>query len=191
MKFIKVVVWLVCLFPIVWLMIEASSGQLGANPQEVLIHESGLWALRFLLLTLLITPLRNGLAWGVLVRFRRMMGLYSFFYASVHVFFYISFELAWDFSLFFQEIIKRNYLVLGMLAWLILLVLALTSSNASKRWLAKKWKRLHRWVYLVAPLVVIHFWWSLKAGYTEPVVYGLIALLLLGLRWPRLQKLIR
>ena len=154
---------------------------LGANPVEALSHESGTWTLRFLLLTLAMTPLaRLGLRRAV--SFRRMLGLFTFFYASVHflVWFWLDRQLDWAYML--EDVLKRPYITVGFLAFLILLALAMTSNMASMRRLGRHWKTLHRGVYAAAVLGILHYLWLVKADALLPLVYFGIFALLMALR---------
>jgi sulfoxide reductase heme-binding subunit YedZ len=178
---IKPVVFVLSLLPLALLVHAAATDNLGANPVERLTHQTGLWGLYFLLLTLSITPLKQftGVAWPVSLR--RMLGLYAFFYACLHlaVYFWLDQSFLWEAIV--EDILKRPYITLGLTAWLLLLPLALTSNQLSMRLLKKNWKRLHRLVYIAALLVVFHFVWLVKADYSEPKLYlGILLFLLLA-----------
>lgn len=166
-------------------------GDLGANPLETVTHTTGDWALRFLLLTLAMTPLRRllGQAWPL--QLRRMLGLFAFFYASLHllVWLVLDQEMAWRNIL--ADIAERPYVTVGFLAWLLLVPLALTSTRGAMRRLGRNWSRLHRLVYPIGILGVLHFLWLVKADLFEPLVYGVILALLLAFRLPlgRLRQL--
>ncbi len=156
---------------------------LGSNPAEFITRATGDWTLRFLLITLAVTPLRKLTGWGWLLRFRRMLGLYAFFYGMVHLSSYVSFDHVFDFGEIIKDIIKRPFITVGFFSLLLMLPLALTSANAMVRRLgAKRWIALHRLIYLISPLAVLHFWWMVKRDLTEPIIYALILLLLLGYR---------
>ena len=161
---------------------------LGANPAEFITRATGDWALRFLLLTLCVTPLRRVSGWSWLIRLRRMLGLYAFFYACVHFSSYISFDHVFDVQAIFKDILKRPFITVGFATLLLLLPLAVTSTNAMVRRLgAQRWRMLHRLVYVLAPLAVLHFWWMVKRDVTEPAIYGVILAGLLATRipWPK------
>ncbi len=179
----KPVVFVLCLLPLAWLVYGAAAEQLGANPAEALIRGLGDWALRFLCLALAVTPLRLHTRTPQLARFRRMLGLFVFFYASLHLLAYGWLDMGLELADIGRDILKRPFILVGFASWLLLLPLALTSSNRAVRALGgPAWKALHRLVYLIAPLVLLHFFW-MRAGkndFAEVAVYGaLIALLLL------------
>ncbi|MFC3204358.1 sulfite oxidase heme-binding subunit YedZ [Alteromonas oceani] len=159
---------------------------LGADPVKALIHFTGIGALNLLLITLLISPTARYLPAPVLMRFRRMLGVYVFVYAAIHLLTYISFELQFDWSLVVGEIIKRPYITIGMVALLLLAALTITSPNKVRQRLGKRWQPLHNTIYLVVFLALLHFSWSRKTGLQEPLIYWVIALLIL---LPRLQYL--
>nr|WP_234987695.1 protein-methionine-sulfoxide reductase heme-binding subunit MsrQ [Lysobacter spongiicola] len=161
------------------------SGALGADPVAAVEHHLGIWALRMLLLTLAITPLRQLTGLASLLKFRRMLGLYAFFYATAHFAAYLVLDLRGYWALIFEEIAKRPYITVGFLAWLLLLPLALTSTRAAMRRLGRNWGRLHRLVYPIAILAVLHFWWVVKSDIREPLLYAGILALLLGWRISR------
>ena len=156
---------------------------LGANPAEYITRATGDWTLRFLLITLAVTPLRKLTGWGWLLRLRRMLGLYAFFYVVVHLSSYVSFDHVFDFGEIIKDIIKRPFITVGFASFLLLLPLAVTSTNAMVRRLgAKRWIALHRLIYVIGPLGVLHFWWMVKRDLTEPIIYALVLALLLGYR---------
>lgn len=158
------------------------SGGLGADPVAEIEHRLGLWALRFLMLTLAITPVRQLLHQPVLVRFRRMLGLYTFFYATLHFSAYLVLDLRGYWAQIFEEIVKRPYITVGFTAWLLLVPLAITSTQGSIRRLGRNWARLHKLVYAVGVLAVLHFWWLVKSDVREPALYAAILAVLLGWR---------
>jgi sulfoxide reductase heme-binding subunit YedZ len=175
------------LLPCVWLLWRESMGQLGANPIEAMIRELGLWALRLLLLTLCVTPVRQLLQWHALVRVRRMLGLYSFFYAMLHVISYLWLDQSFDISDIFNDIVKRPFITVGFLSFMLLIPLAMTSSNRMiQRLGGKQWRQLHRLVYLIGILSVLHFWWMAesKSRLAEPWLYAIALVVLLALRVP-------
>jgi methionine sulfoxide reductase heme-binding subunit len=156
---------------------------LGANPAEFITRTTGDWTLRFLLLTLVVTPLRKLLGWHWLAGFRRMLGLYAFFYGLVHLSSYVSFDHVFELAEILKDILKRPFITVGFTALVLLLPLAVTSTDRMVRRLgAKRWLALHRLVYVIAPLGVLHFWWMVKADLTEPAIYAAILALLLGYR---------
>ena len=176
---------LLCCTPLIWLVIGAVTGSLGANPTEALIRELGQWALRFLLITLMATPARRWLGWGLLLNYRRMLGLFGFFYGLLHLLGFIWFEHFFDWQELFSDVIKRPFITLGMLALLLLLPLALTSTRRAVIRLGfRKWQQLHRLLYLAVTLALVHFFLLVKADLLEPIIYLLVWVLLLGLRLP-------
>lgn len=182
------------LLPLAWLVWCTLTDQLGANPAETLIRATGDWTLRGLCLTLAITPLRVLLGWPELLRFRRLLGLLTFGYACLHLLCYTGFDMGFEWADIARDIPKRPFVLVGALALALLLPLAATSWNgAMRRMGARRWQALHRSVYAVAVLAILHFWWmrSGKRNFTEVWVYGLILAGLLGWRMPRgLKKLL-
>ena len=160
----------------------ANIDALGADPVAEIEHRTGTWALRLLLATLAITPLRQLTGQARLVGFRRMLGLYAFFYASLHLAAFLALDLGGWWSTIFEEIIRRPYITVGFLAWLGLVPLAITSTRGWMRRLGRNWGRLHRLVYAIAVLAVVHFWWIVKSDLREPMVYAGILAVLLGWR---------
>ena len=179
----KPLVFVLCLLPLAQLVWGAAADQLGANPAEALIRGLGDWTLRFLCLTLAVTPLRVRTRTPQLARFRRMLGLFTFFYACLHLLAYGWLDMGLDMADIGRDILKRPFILVGFTAWLLLLPLALTSVNRAVRWLGgRRWQALHRLVYLIAGLALLHFFW-MRAGkndFAEVALYAtLIALLLL------------
>lgn len=156
---------------LVWLYVAAINGWLGGEPVEAIIHYLGIGALRLLLLTLAISPLVKLLKFGQLNKLRRPLGLWCFVWASLHFAAWLWLDLALDWTLIGSELVKRSFIVLGFVSWLILLALAITSLPPLVRALGRRWKILHAWVYPTSIAVCIHFWWSLKSGWIEPVIY--------------------
>ena len=161
---------------------------LGADPVAAIEHELGLWALRLLLVTLAITPLRQLLGQPALLRFRRMLGLWAFAYASLHFCAWLVLDLRGWWSQVFVEIAERPYITVGFAAWLLLVPLAVTSTRGWMRRLGRNWGRLHRLVYAVAVLAVLHFWWVVKSDVREPLLYAAILAVLLGWRLVRRRQ---
>lgn len=188
----KVTVFVLALLPAAWLFWAALTDQLGANPAEALIRSLGDWSLRFLVLVLLVTPLRIWAGWPALARLRRMLGLFMFFYASLHLLAYAWFDQEFDGAAVVDDVIKRPFILVGMLSWLLLLPLAATSFNRAIRWLGvQRWQALHRNVYLVACLAILHFFWmrSGKNDFAEVVVYAAVLGALLAWRlWRRWRR---
>ena len=161
---------------------KTGSDALGADPVAEIEHRLGLWALRLLLITLAITPLRQLSRQPVLIRFRRLLGLYAFFYASLHLAAYLGLDLRGYWTQIFEEIAKRPYITVGFTAWLLLVPLALTSTQGWVRRLGRNWIRLHRLVYVIGVLAVLHFWWLVKSDIREPLLYAALLAVLLGWR---------
>ncbi len=187
----KPAVFVLACLPVAWLFWAAVSDQLGANPAEALIRSLGDWSLRFLVLVLAITPLRVLAGWPALARFRRMLGLFVFFYVSLHLLAYAWLDMGFDLAGLALDVIKRPFILVGMTAFLLLLLMAATSFNRAIRTLgARRWQLLHRSVYAVAALAVLHFFWmrSGKNDFNEVAVYAAILAVLLGWRlWRGLQ----
>ena len=181
----KPLAFAIACLPLLWLVYSGSTGQLGANPQEALVRGTGDWTLRFLCIALAITPLRIIAGIAALARFRRMMGLYVFFYGAMHAFAYAGFDQGFDFTEIGLDIWKRPFILVGFMSLLLLTLLGVTSFNAAIRYLgSKRWQALHRLVYAVALLALLHFFW-MRAGkndFFEVAVYAAIIGLLLGWR---------
>jgi len=172
-----------------WNVYSTNSDALGADPVAEIEHRLGLWALRLLMVALAITPLRQLTGKPVLVRFRRMLGLYAFAYACLHFSAYLILDLRGYWTQIFEEIAKRPYITVGFAAWLLLLPLAITSTQGWIRRLGRNWGRLHKLVYAVGVLAVLHFWWLVKSDIREPALYAAILAVLLGWRaWKWLAK---
>lgn len=172
-----------------WSVAKTGGNALGADPVAEIEHRLGLWAIRFLMLTLAITPLRQLTGWNMLIRFRRMLGLYAFAYASLHFAAYLVLDLRGYWTQVFEDIAKRPYITVGFIAWLLLVPLAVTSTTGWIKRLGRNWARLHKAVYAVAVLAVLHFWWLVKSDIREPALYAGIAALLLGWRiWKWWQR---
>lgn len=184
---IKALLFVLCLLPLAASLWQALSGQ-AVNPVETLTRDSGSWALNLLLAGLAITPLRRLGAPGWLLRLRRMLGLYAFFYASVHLLIYLWLDQLFDWAAIGHDIIKRPFITVGMAAFALLLPLAITSTDGWLRRLKRRWGQLHRLVYPLAILAVIHYLWLVKRDLTEPLLYAAVLAVLLGRRlWWRLR----
>ena len=183
----KPLIFILCLLPFGLLLFNALGGRLGANPIEEMTHITGEWGLRFLLLTLSVTPLRRLTKINRLIRYRRMLGLYAFFYLSLHFLTYLILDQFFDWQAIIRDIIERPYITVGFLAFVLLIPLAITSTKKMIRRLGGRWHKLHRLVYVIAILGVLHFLWLVKADWLEPLVYGGILALLLILRLPQLR----
>ena len=189
---IRRAIYIIGLMPAVWYFFLGITDQLGADPQKTLERLLGLWALRFLILSLAITPLRR-LGGPNLIRYRRAVGLLAFTYASLHLTVYMVLDQALDFAAIWADIVKRPYITVGMFAFVILVPLAITSNNALIRRLGgSAWQRLHRLVYVAAAAAAVHFVMVVKAWPPEPLIYaGIVAILLLFRLWLYVQKKLR
>ena len=181
-RWLKPLLFLLSLGPALWLLAAALSGNLGANPIEAITRSLGDWALRFLLLTLAISPLRRLTGWRWLLGHRRMLGLYSFFYASLHLLSYLVLDQFFYWPEIWADIIKRPYITVGMLSFLLLIPLAVTSTTGWMRRLGRHWQQLHRLVYLTAIGGVLHYYMLVKADTSDPLLYAFILSVLLSLR---------
>lgn len=161
----------------------------GADPVEGITHYTGIAGLNTLILTLCLSPIAKILNLGSLIKFRRVMGLYCFFWATLHLFTYLILNIRLDLHLFFSELIQRPYLTLGGVAWIILFVLAITSFQFFRKKVGQYWQMIHYAVYLVLLLVPIHFYWSKKSELIEPSIYLAVSVVLLALRWKTLKKI--
>ena len=180
-RLVKPLLFVACLVPFALLVHAALTDGLGANPIETVTHSTGDWTLRLLLVTLAMTPLRRLLGHAWPIRLRRMLGLFAFFYACLHFLAWAWLDQQWLPQAILADIADRPYITVGFIAWLLLIPLALTSTRWSMRRLGRRWKRLHRSVYLVGILGIVHFLWLVKADLSEPIVYAvLLGLLLLS-----------
>jgi len=180
---LKAVLFVACLIPLLRLGWLAMHHGLGANPIEYITRSTGWWILSFLMLTLLVTPLRRLTGWNWLLRLRRMLGLYAFFYVCLHFSIYIWLDQFFDWQGIVKDIAKRPFITIGFAGFVLLIPLAITSTNAMVRRLgSKRWQALHRLVYVIAILGVIHFWWLEKKDVTEPLIFAGILAVLLGIR---------
>ncbi len=180
--YIKRLIFIISLWPILSLSVAIFLNNLGANPVEFIERHFGKWALIFLCLTLSMTPLRRITHMNQWILYRRMLGLFTFFYATVHLLCYIGLDYHFAWIDIKNDIIKHRYVLVGFLGWLLLLPLAITSSDKMMRKLKFNWKRLHRLIYLIAILGVLHFLWLVKKDITEPLIYAFIIFILFILR---------
>jgi sulfoxide reductase heme-binding subunit YedZ len=182
----KVFVWSLCLVPLAWLVARAfavAGTSLGANPVETVLHTLGKTGLNLLLITLAVTPIRRLTGFNVLIRFRRLLGLFAFFYLVLHFTTYAVLDLRLQWSMLFVDITERPYITVGMLALAGMIPLALTSTQKMQRRLGRKWATLHKMIYPVAVLAIVHFLWQAKSDLDpEPLVYAGVLTLLLGYR---------
>ena len=188
---IKAIIFVLCLLPAVNLALGWQADALGANPIETITRASGEWTLRFLLITLAVTPLRRltGLHW--LLRLRRMLGLYAFAYATAHFAIYLWLDQFFDWGAIARDILERPFITVGFAAFVLLIPLVATSNSfAIRRLGGRQWQSLHRSVYAIAIIAVVHFWWLVKADVLEPAIYALILAALLGVRawWRELER---
>lgn len=179
---VKIIVFIICLLPAVLLLSNFYLDQLGANPFEELTRRSGEWTLRFLLIVLAITPLRKITKQNWLMAYRRMLGLYTYFYACFHLLTYLWFDQFFDWQEIYVDIVKRPFITVGILAFSLLTPLAITSTNNWMKRLGKRWKQLHQLVYVISILAILHFIWLVKADIRTPLIYAGILSILLGYR---------
>ncbi|MDN4039807.1 sulfite oxidase heme-binding subunit YedZ [Massilia sp. YIM B02443] len=186
---VKAAIFVLGLLPFARLVWGTASGSF-TDPLAAITQGSGEWALYFLCITLAVTPLRRLTGWNWVVRLRRMLGLFTFFYALVHFIAFLWFDHFFDVAAMLADVVKRPFILVGFIAFVLLIPLAATSTNAMiKRLGGKRWQWLHRLIYLIAPLAILHFWW-MKAGkndFAQPILFGVIVAVLLGLRvvWSR------
>ncbi|MBA6341855.1 protein-methionine-sulfoxide reductase heme-binding subunit MsrQ [Colwellia sp. MB02u-10] len=185
---LKIAIHLLAFLPLFVLYFLAFTEQLGADPVEEVIHFTGMGAFNLLLISLLVTPVAKKYRQGYLLQIRRLLGLYSFTYAMFHLLNFLAFEVQFDLVLFFDEIIDRPYITVGMAALMILFSLALTSITALRRKMGTKWQKLHNGVYLAVLLIALHFFWSVKSDIVEPTIYFTMAVLLLILRKDKIKR---
>ena len=185
----RAAVWALALIPLGLLAQRVLQGRLGANPIEFIEHYFGLWSLRLLMATLAVTPLRMLTGWSEPLKMRRTVGLWAYVYVCLHFAVYIVFDLnildpAHAAKQLAEDLVKRLYITVGFTAWLLLLPLAITSTDGWQRRLKRRWKSLHRLIYIAAALGVLHFVWLVKKDLSEPLLYAAILLALLAFRWP-------
>ena len=178
----KPLVFVLGLVPLAGLIFIVLTGRTSANPAEDILLTTGIWALRFLLATLTITPLRRLTGWNVLIQYRRMLGLFAFFYASVHLFSYITFDRFFAVDEILADVAKRPFITAGMTAFVLMLPLAVTSTKGWIRRLGRRWQSLHRLIYVCAIAGCLHFIWKVKVVIGEPVYYAVFLALLLAFR---------
>jgi sulfoxide reductase heme-binding subunit YedZ len=190
---VKLAIFILALLPFVRLIIGGVMDDLGANPIEKITRSTGYWTLTFIMVTLTITPLRKLTGWNWLTRTRRMLGLFAFFYASLHFLTYLVIDQFFDWDSILKDIVKRPYITVGFPSFLLLIPLAITSNNALiKKLGGKRWRWLHRLVYVVAVGGVVHYWWLVKKDLTNPITFAVILAVLLGFRvvyWWHARKL--
>lgn len=185
---IKAALFVACLVPLARLVYLGMTGGLGANPIEFITHSTGTWTLVGLLTTLSVTPLRKLTGQGWLIRVRRLLGLFAFFYACLHFTTYIWLDQFFDLHSIAKDIAKRPFITVGFAAFVLLVPLALTSTNAMMKRLGRNWQKLHRLVYPIAVLGVVHYLWLVKKDITSPLIYGLVLSLLFLMRLPAISQ---
>jgi len=183
LAWLKITVFLLALFPLCKLGLSAYFDDLGANPIEKITRTTGYWTLSFLLITLTITPMRRLSGWSWPARLRRMLGLFVFFYGSLHFLTYLVLDQFFDWISIVNDIVKRPYITVGFPAFILLIPLAITSTNRMmKRLGGKRWRTLHSLIYLIAVGGVVHYWWLVKKDITNPLAFALLLAVLLGIR---------
>lgn len=188
LRILKPLTFFLCLLPIAWclwqvtLLQQAMPNDLGADPGKAIVHFNGAWTLRFLLLTLLVSPLRKMTGWNFIARIRRMLGLFTFFYASVHLASYYVFLLELRLVDVAIDVIKRPFITVGFLSFILLIPLAISSNRWMIRYLRHRWQLLHRLIYPIAVLAIIHLVWLTRTDYLDAFIYGVIVAALLGYR---------
>ena len=188
---LRIVLWVACLLPLARLVWLGSTDGLGANPIEFITRSTGTWTLVILLTTLCVTPLRQLTGWTELVRVRRLLGLFAFFYACLHFSIWLGVDQFFDWPAMLKDIVKRPFITVGFVALLLLAPLAITSTDAMRRQLKRNWARLHRLVYVVPVLGVLHYWWLVKSGVQTPMPYTIAVVVLLAWRllaWIRQRR---
>ncbi len=173
---------LICLIPLLWLSFDIAFDKLGSNPIQALHFRLGDWALRFLCLTLAITPTQKMTKWRGMSNYRQLFGLYAFFYASLHFLVYLLVDHALQWRIIGIDIIESTYIWFGILAYIIIFILAITSPKFVKKRLGRNWKKLHRFIYLAAGAGILHYFWQLRSNLAEPLFYLIIIALLLSFR---------
>jgi len=178
-RILRTGVFLLCLVPFLWALYATFAGRLGPDPAETLMHFTGAWSLRLLALTLLVSPLRVWTGWSRIMKLRRMLGLYAFFYACVHFGVFLQFYIGWTGAALAEEVAERPYVSAGFVAWLLMLPLALTSTRRMRRRLGALWTRLHKQVYAVAVIACLHLLWQARSDIGEALAYIVVFSLLL------------
>jgi len=188
-RLLRPLVFAASLGPVVFLALGALQGTLGANPIEAITRSTGVWTLRFMLLTLAVTPLRVWSGWNDVIRVRRMLGLFAFFYGSLHLVTYVWLDQFFDWAAIVKDVAKRPFITAGFSAYVLLVPLALTSTAAMIRRLGgRTWRRLHRLAYVAAAIGVVHYWWLVKLDTRPPRNYGILLAVLLLVRLFTVRK---
>jgi len=181
-KYIKIPIFFFCLLPILIIFYQIIFNQLGPEPVKEITHVTGNWTLRFIIITLAMTPLQKLTKLNFWISYRRMFGLFVFFYASTHMMTYVGIDYRFDWSSISDDIVKKKFIFAGFLAWILLVPLALTSSKRIIRILRDKWKKLHKLIYIISLLGIVHYLWLVKVVTIEPLIYTVIILTLLLFR---------
>ena len=181
-NYIKIPIFFLSLLPILIIFYQIIFNQLGPEPVKEITHVTGNWTLRFIIITLAMTPLQKFTKLNFWISYRRMFGLFVFFYASAHMMTYVGIDYRFDWSSIGDDIVKKKFILAGFLAWLLLVPLALTSSKRMIRLLRDKWKKLHKLIYIISLLGIIHYLWLVKVVTIEPLIYLIIIVILLTLR---------
>ena len=181
-KAAKVLVFTASLTPLVWLVVRTLTGRLGINPVEDLELTTGIWALRFLVITLSVTPVRRITGWNRVIQYRRMFGLFTFFYVCVHFAIYIGLDQFFALGAIVKDVVKRPFITMGFTAFVLMIPLALTSTKGWIRRLGRRWQALHRLIYICGVCAAIHYLWKVKVMIGSPVYYAIVIGLLLGFR---------
>ena len=182
-SYLKVVIFIFSLVPIFYIIYQILNNQLGPEPIKDITHHTGKWTLYFIVITLSMTPLKKITKINIWINYRRMFGLFIFFYASVHLMTYVGLDYRFDLTSIGDDIIKKKYIFIGFSAWLLLIPLAVTSNKRMMKILKNKWKKLHRLIYLISLCGAIHYLWLVKRDLTEPLIFLTVILILLTFRF--------
>ena len=182
-RYLKIIIFILSLAPIFFIIYQIINSQLGPEPIKDITHHTGKWTLYFIVITLAMTPLKNITKQNIWIKYRRMFGLFIFFYASVHLMTYVGLDYRFDLTDIGDDIIKKKYIFIGFSAWLLLIPLAVTSNRRMIKILKDKWKKLHRLIYLISLFGAIHYLWLVKRDLTEPLIFLAVILILLAFRF--------
>ena len=181
-KYFKVIVFILCLWPLATISLNIYFDELGPEPIKKIMHHFGEWTLIFICLTLAMSPLKRFTPFNFWTKFRRMLGLYVFFYATVHLLIYVGLDYRFDWDPILNDVLKKKYIFIGFSAWLLLIPLAATSSQKMIKLLKHNWKKIHKLIYVIAVFGSLHYIWLSKTIFFKPLIYSLIILVLLALR---------
>ena len=181
-RYLKIVIFILSLMPIFFIIYQIITNQLGPEPIKDITHHTGKWTLYFIVITLAMTPLKKITNLNIWINYRRMFGLFIFFYASVHLMTYVGLDYRFDLASIGDDIIKKKYIFIGFSAWLLLIPLAVTSNKRMMKILKDKWKKLHQLIYLISLFGSIHYLWLVKRDLTEPLIFLAVILILLAFR---------